>query len=190
MTVRRVQRSLVRLAEAGYLVRTQRTKWWGQRDWWYSWSDAEWELQRCRPTAVGRRVPSAVTVQADAKRRSEASVATVQVLSTRTLNNQTSKDEPTAEQSGASHQNEKSVCAGLQGAPRQPSGASAGQQGRNRSQRALGALSDVLNRAAKRGGHPSAPPLPEEQWVQGGFVFTRLASGHVVKDQVATAPLR
>jgi hypothetical protein len=190
VTVRRVQRSLVRLAEAGYLVRTQRTKWWGQRDWWYSWSDAEWELQQCRPTAVGRRVPSAVTVQVDAKRRSEASVPTVQVLSTQTLKNQTSKSDPTAKQSGASHQNGKSGCAGLQAAPAETGGANPRRQGQNRSQRALGALNAVMKRVAKHGTAQSEAPSPEEQWVQGGFVFTRLASGHVVKDSVATAPLR
>ena len=81
-------------------------------------------------------------------------------------------------------------CAGLQVASTEPSGANLQRQVQNRSQRALGALTDVLNRVAKHGTAQNEAPSPEAQGVQGDFVFTRQASGHVVKDLVATAPLR
>ena len=52
-------------------------------------------------------------------------------------------------------------------------------------------MSDVLNRVAKHGGGvQNETPSPDAPWVQGGFVFIRLASGHVVNDLVATVPFR
>ena len=51
-------------------------------------------------------------------------------------------------------------------------------------------MSDVLNCVAKHGGVQSETPLPEAQWVQGGFVFIRLESEHVVNDSAATPLLR
>lgn len=62
---------------------------------------------------------------------------------------------------------------------------------------ALGALKPVVQRAEARGfaagvpgGSTPAAPNTVATWVEGGFRFTRLVSGHLVKDSVACAPLR
>jgi hypothetical protein len=187
VTVRRVQRSLERLAEAGYLARTQRTKWWGQRDWWYSWEEGEWELQRCRPTALARSA-SSVSSQGVRNRRPEASQATVQVLPS-PLNNQTSLEEGPVEPGPAALDGA--------GACRRPQAASKGQQPQtpvNRLAGTLQGLQRTVQRATARGfgqQQPVAEAAGEpETWTQGEFRFTRLASGLVVKDALATAPLR
>jgi hypothetical protein len=180
VTVRRVQRSLERLAEAGYLTRTQRTKWWGQRDWWYSWADAEWALQQCRPTSVSHRVTS----QTAPNRRSEASVATGQTLGPQTLKTQTSKERPEGKAEVASPLDGARTCAGRQrtARPNPP------QTAPNRSQRALAALTEVLAKVTQQ---PAPVALAtEDSWVEGDHVFTRLPSGHVVVDTVGAGPLR
>jgi hypothetical protein len=185
VSVRRIQRSLERLVEAGYLARNQRTKWWGQRDWWYSWADEEWALQQHRPTAVARS--SSVTVQGVRKRRSEASVPTDQVLNT-PLPNQTSLK---AEQTGATSSLDRS------GRSVTPHGASKGPAAPSpsvRSKNPLQALHHVAQRATAKGFGSTTPEIPSEEpsaiWVEGGLRYERLENGHVVVDSVSTAPLR
>jgi hypothetical protein len=181
VTVRRVQRSLERLVEAGYLVRQQRTKWWGQRDYWYSWPDEEWALQQHRPTAVARS--SSVSAQGVPKRRSEASPPSVQVLDT-PLNNQTSLK---AERTRAT----SSLDRGKSCAPR--NGATQADSPR-RTAEPLAALQRVVQRATAKGfGQTRSPEVSELEpvtWVEGGYRYTRLTSGHVVVDSLPTAPLR
>lgn len=187
VTVRRVQRSLERLAEAGYLTRTQRTKWWGQRDWWYSWTDGEWELQRCRPTALARSA-SSVSSQGGRNQRSEASAVTVQVLPS-PLNNQTSLEEGPVEP-GPTALDGAAACRG----PRADSKGQGGQTPANRLAGSLQGLQRTVQRATARGfgrQQPVAEAAGEaESWTQGEFRFTRLASGLVVKDSLLTAPVR
>lgn len=188
VSVRRVQRSLCRLVEGGHLARCQRTKWWGQRDAWFSWSDEEWALQQHRPTAVSRS--SSVSAQSVRSRRSEASVPTPQDLSNPLLTQTTSKTERT---SATSSPDGKGACAPLQRA-------SAGKQAPTPSREGKGALQS-LQRAVQRanargfakavGSRAVATPSAQtESWVEGDFRFTRLPSGYVVKDPLATAPLR
>mgnify|MGYP006290688897 CR=1 FL=1 len=187
VSVRRIQRSLERLVEAGYLARCQRTKWWGQRDWWYSWSDAEWSLQQHRPTAVARS--SSVSSQGVRNRRSEASAATVQVLGT-PLNTQTSLK---AERKTASQFDREGPCAASQGG----SVGATGQRSQQRRQSTLQTLLRTVQRAEARGfasvANPGSNPdgtTEVKRWVQDGFVFVEQPNGLVTKDPVATAPMR
>jgi hypothetical protein len=190
--VRRVQRSLCRLVEEGHLARQQRTKWWGQRDYWYTWSDDEWALQQHRPTAVARGVSG----QPVRNRPYEATVPSRQVLSTPLTTRTSLETEPpraTASQDGV----------GDCGSPQVPSAGSQAQPPRRRGTGALQTLFRTVKRAEARGFAPTAgglggqcPPLDqgsqhaEATWVEGKFRYTRLESGHVVKDDLATAPLR
>lgn len=185
VSVRRIQRSLERLVEEGHLARCQRTKWWGQRDFWYSWTDEEWALQQHRPTAVARS--SSASSQSARHRRSEASVPSPENLSIHLLTQTTSKTERT---SATSSLDGSDAYVPLQGASATPKGHSPHSDGKDTVQ----ALRRVVQRATARGfGGSSQPdtPLPQaESWIDGGFRFTRLPSGHVVKDSLDTAPLR
>ena len=181
--VRRVQRSLERLVESGHLARQQRTKWWGQRDYWYSWSDVEWALQQHRPTAVSRGVSS----QRVSNRRSEATVPSRQVLST-PLSTQTSLK---PEQQTASRFNGGSTCATPQVGSTASSAQPVRSAGKGTSQGHLGtsnSLQQVVQRATARGFGAKQPE--SESWVEGSNRFTRLANGRVVCDPLTTAPLR
>ena len=185
VSVRRIQRSLSRLVEHGHLARCQRTKWWGQRDFWYSWSDEEWALQQHRPTAVGRS--SSASAHNARSRRPEASVASHENLST-PLNIQTSsKTERTA---ATSSLNGNSACAG----PESRSGSKRAHSPLSASKDRLQGLQRVVQRATARGfgasKEPSEPTVQPESWVEGNFRFSWSASGHLVKDSLATAPLR
>ena len=193
VSVRRVQRSLERLVEDGHLARCQRTKWWGQRDYWYSWSDAEWELQQHRPTALFRGGSASVTPQSGSNRRPEASAASVQVLST-PLHSQTTEK---TERETASRFDEESPCVPLQGAGKGGGGPVPAKASKPTSQRRLGAaeaLNQVVRRAAALGFGASKPVGTEgaegKRWVEDGFVYTLHPSGHLLKDSVATAPIR
>ena len=185
VSVRRIQRSLSRLVEDGHLARCQRTKWWGQRDFWYSWSDEEWALQQHRPTAVARS--SSVSPQGARKQRSEASVPTVQVLSTPLPNKTSLKTELTRV---ASRLDGDSPCADLQ----RPSALYKAPTTRFTGKAPVQGLQRVVQRATARGfgatPQPSAPTPQAETWVEGGFRFSWSESGHLVKDPLETAPLR
>lgn len=180
---RRIQRSLARLAEGGYLARQQRGVW--RRDFWYSFPDTEWELQQHRPTAV-----SNVTLASERSCRNDASVVTGEVLSIPSSNQNSSKTERTA---ATSSLDGKERCAPQQGAR-------ARRNGPNPRQRGIGALQDLprtVQRAVARGfaskdqPQTAQPPTPQtETWVQGQFRYERLPNGVVVKDGLATAPLR
>ena len=187
VTTRRVQRSLCRLVDAGYLSRQQRTKWWGQRDFWYSWTDEEWALQQHRPTAVARS--SSVSSESVANRRPEASAASGQVLGS-PLQNQHSLRQ---ERKVAARLDGVSACA----APQLGSAGANHPTGRSRSNTPLQGLVRVVQRATARGFASASPSLvtPDPQtlletWEESGFRFTRLASGLVVKDSLLTAPVR
>ena len=60
--------------------------------------------------------------------------------------------------------------------------------------RGVEGLNRVVQRATARGfgasPQPVSPTPQPESWVEGGFRFTRLESGHLVKDPLTTAPLR
>jgi len=190
VSTRTVQRSLERLVEAGYLTRLQRTKWWGQRDYWYSWTDDEWELHQHRPTAASRRSPAAVTLQREPSCRPEASALTVQGSTSSSSSTQSSKSNPTAEQKVASPLDGAGVCAGRQRA----SGGQVTQRSAKASKGVLQGLAGVVQRATARGfggsSQPDTPLRQAETWIDAGFRFTRLPSGHLVKDSLTTAPLR
>ena len=183
VSVRRIQRSLERLVETGCIARQQRTKWWGQRDYWYSWVDAEWELQQHRPTAFARS--SSVTAQTVCNRRSEASVPTVHILES-PLNNQTSLN---SEREVASQLGGKSAESGTRGTYK-------GQEPTSRARgsgNALDTLQRVVQRAEAKGFgacQDAEAPVQTEMWVDGDYRYTRLGSGHVVKDSLLTAPVR
>lgn len=188
VSVRRVQRSLARLVEGGHLARCQRTKWWGQRDAWFSWSDEEWALQQHRPTAVARS--SSASAQSDRSRRSEASVPSPQDLSNPLLTQTTSKTERT---SATSSLDGKGACVPLEGASKAQQAPTPRGKGKGPSQD----LQRAIQRANARGFAKAVgsravatPSLQTESWVEGDFRFTRLPSGHVVKDLLATAPIR
>ena len=194
VSVRRIQRSLERLTELGYLARCQRTKWWGQRDWWYSWADEEWELQQLRPTAVARS--SSVTVQGARNRRSEASAPSGQVLST-PLPNQTSLK---AKWKTASRFDEGGPCVPPQGVSGRETGQRPEQVSKGTLQRHLGVaerLNRTVQRAEARGFAAGSRPestlgasTEGKRWVQDGFVFVERPNGVVTKDPVTTAPIR
>ena len=179
--VRRVQRSLERLVESGHLCRQQRTKWWGQRDYWYSWTDTEWALQQHRPTALARGAQgtaSKVSSEGERKQHSEATVPSVQVLSAPLLTQHSLEGDPSRPTSSGN---------------RASSAKGTGQPRRGRGLQALQGLQRVAQRAAARGfGGSKTPELAPQAdtWVEGTWRFTRLPSGHVVKDDLATAPLR
>jgi hypothetical protein len=184
VSVRRIQRSLERLVEAGYLARRQRTKWFGQRDYWYSWTDEEWVLQQHRPTAVARS--SAATPQRETQRRSEASAAPLHNLRLPSKNQHSSR----AERKVAPQLDGKGAVSVARGSHK-------GQQPTSRAPgrgNALETLRRTVQRAAARGfgrQQPVAEAAGEpETWTQGEFRFTRLTSGHVVKDSLLTAPVR
>lgn len=188
VSVRRIQRSLERLVEEGHLARCQRTKWWGQRDFWYSWTDEEWALQQHRPTAVARS--SSASSQSARHRRSEASVVTGENLSIPLLTQTTSKTEQT---SATSSLHGNGACVRLQGA----SANSKGQSPRSRLVRAMEGIQAVSARAQARGfagtkQPKGALPLAEERsrWTEGNFVFEIDRFGRVTKDPISTAPLR
>jgi len=186
VSTRTIQRSLERLAAAGYLARLQRTKWWGQRDYWYSWTDEEWELQSYRPTAASRRSPAAVTLQSEPSRRPEATELTFQGSTSSSSLTQSSKGEPTAERKVASPLDGAGVCAGRQRASK----GKVAQRSAKASKRGLQGLAGVVQRAKARGFAAENPKNQSETWVEGDFRFTRLASGVLVKDSLVTAPLR
>ena len=180
VSVRRIQRSLARLEEQGHFARQQRGIW--RRDFWYSFPDAEWELQQHRPTAV----QSKATLACEPSDGSQASPATV-------LNLDISSNNQNLYKRG------RKVAPRLDG-ERAVSGARGSCKGQQPTSRAPGrgnaldTLQRVVQRAAARGfgrQQPVAEAAGEaETWTQGEFRFTRLASGHVVKDSLLTAPVR
>jgi hypothetical protein len=180
VSVRRIQRSLERLVEAGYLARRQRTKWFGQRDYWYSWTDEEWVLQQHRPTAVARS--SAATPQRETQRRSEASAAPLHNLRLPSTNQHSSRAErkvaPQLDGKGAVSV-ARGSCKGQQPTSRAP--------GRGN---ALETLRRTVQRAAARGFGASHEPVSPTTWVEGGYRWERKENGSLVKDPLATAPLR
>ena len=183
VSVRRIQRSLERLVEAGYLERRQRTKWFGQRDYWYSWTDEEWALQQHRPTAVARS--SSVSLQRETQRRSEASVAPLHDLPLPSSNQHSSR----REQKVAPQLDRGSAVSNARGAYK-------GQEPTSRPRGRANppeTIQRVVQRATARGfgSHqkPETPPQADS-WVDGADRYTRLPSGHVVKDSLLTAPVR
>jgi len=189
VSVRRIQRSLARLVEAGYLDRQQRGVW--RRDFWYSFAGAEWDLQQHRPTAAVN-----VTLASDPSRRNHASEVTDENLGIPSKNQKLLKTERTT----ASRVDGKNGCAGRQGAwkgqndqrPQQPSASAL--------QRRAG-IAEGLKRAVQRAsalgfGAKSGAPVPTQQaqhgetWVVDGVRYEQLANGLVVKDPLTTAPLR
>ena len=184
VSVRRIQRSLERLVEAGYLARRQRTKWFGQRDYWYSWTDEEWVLQQHRPTAVARS--SAATPQRETQRRSEASAAPLHNLRLPSTNQHSSRAErkvaPQLDGKGAVSV-ARGSCKGQQPTSRAPGKGNALETLRRTVQRATARGFGRQQPVAEVAGEP-------ETWTQGEFRFTRLASGHLVKDSLLTAPVR
>jgi hypothetical protein len=139
VSVRRIQRSLERLAEAGYLERRQRTKWWGQRDYWYSWTDQEWGLQQHRPTAVGRS--SSVSPQREPQCRSEASTPAVHILNLPSTHQHSSRG-------------------GQKVAPRLDQGSAVSTaRGTHKGQQPLETLQRVVQRAVARGFGHQPPKL-------------------------------
>ena len=184
VSVRRIQRSLARLAEAGYLARQQRGIW--KRDFWYSFPDTEWDLQQHRPTAVAKTV----TPAKEPSRRQQASVVTGLNLSLSSKNQNLSKTERTRATSSLDGK-------GVYAAQQAPSTASQGQPHRTSTKGTSQALQRTVQRAKARGfassEHPtvsSSEPNELHQWVENGFVFTKRLDGLVTKDPVATAPLR
>lgn len=183
VTERRIQRSLARLADAGFFGRHQRGIW--RRDFWYSFSDAEWELQRCRPTAASHTATHAKVPSC----RKQASPVTGVYLNIPSTNHNLSKKERKV----AVRLNGVGSCAA-------PQGGSAGANpptGRSRSNTPLQGLVRVVQRATARGFASASSSLvnPDPQtlletWEESGFRFTRLASGLVVKDSLLTAPVR
>lgn len=176
---RRIQRSLARLAEQGHFARQQRGIW--RRDYWYSFANAEWDLQQHRPSALN----SKVTVASDSSDGSQASPVTVINLVNQSNNQYLFKKE----QKIASRLKQESGESSTRGTYK-------GQQPSSRtrvSRNALDTLQRVVQRATARGfgSHlkPEAPPQPET-WVDGSYRYTRLASGYVVKDSLLTAPVR
>ncbi len=183
VTPRRIQRSLARLEEGGHLARQQRGIW--RRDFWYSFPDTEWELQQHRPTAVAN-----VTLASNRSRRNEASEVTGQYLDIPSPNQNSSRTERTA---ATSSPDGKGASVPLQGG----SARSKGQPPRRKGMGALQDLPRTVQRAVARGfaakDQPptNQTPLTEtERWVQGQFRYERLPNGIVVKDGLATAPLR
>ncbi len=198
---RRIQRSLARLEEQGHFARQQRGIW--RRDFWYSFPDSEWELQKHRPVAVaavakghGSTPPRTVTLASEPSDASQASPVTVLNLDIPSKNQNLSR----AERKTASQFDGKSACADRKGAsgdlrtqphPQVPTGTLQGRLS------ALGTLKQVVQRATARGfggnnqsKDPEATAPNRETWVEGEYRFTRLESGHVVVDPLATAPLR
>ena len=177
---RRIQRSLARLADAGFFGRQQRGIW--RRDFWYSFSDAEWELQRCRPVAVSHSATHAKVPS----RRNHASPVTGVNLSISSNNHNLSRGErkvaPQLDQGGAVS-NARGTHKGH--------GPTSRPRGRANSP---DSLQRVVQRATARGfgaSHEPAPPTTQPKtWVQGDFKFSRLESGLLTKDPLATAPLR
>ena len=176
---RRIQRSLARLAEQGHFARQQRGIW--RRDFWYSFSDSEWQLQQHRPTAV----QSKATVAPEPSDGSQASPVTSINLDISSNNQNLFK----RERKVAPRLDQGSAVSNARGTHK-------GQQPSSRtrvSRNALDTLQRVVQRATARGfgSHlkPEAPPQAET-WVDGSYRYTRLASGYVVKDSLLTAPVR
>jgi hypothetical protein len=181
---RRIQRSLARLTKAGYFARQQRGIW--RRDYWYSFVDAEWELQQHRPTAVAKTV----TPAKEPSRRQQASPVTVLNLGITSKNQNLSKTEQTRTTSSLDG---RSPCAD----PQHRSGGKRAHSPRSAGKDPLQGLQRAVQRATARGF--AAECLPEStvgastditRWVEGGFVYERDHLGRVMKDPVATAPLR
>ena len=163
VTVRRVQRSLERLADLGCLARLQRTAWWGQRDFWYSMPDEEWQPT---PPPAPSTTETPETVE---PRRSETTLVSGQILDS-PLPPQTTGLEgsvgPRAEKSKPPAKPMALDPALLEGVRR------------------------TAQRAAARGVGAPACPASQSSWIEGGQRYTRLASGHVVIEPLATAFLR
>lgn len=178
---RRIQRSLARLEEEGHFARQQRGIW--RRDYWYSFPDAEWELQQHRPTAV----QSKATVASEPSDGSQASPVTVLNLDICSKNQNLSKTERTR---ATSSLDGNGVCAD----PQRRSGGKQAHSPLAAGKDRLQGLQRVVQRATARGfavsKQPSAPTTQAETWVEGGFRFSWSESGHLVKDPLETAPLR
>jgi hypothetical protein len=176
---RRIQRSLARLEEEGHFARQQRGIW--RRDFWYSFSDTEWQLQQHRPTAV----QSKATLASEPSDASQASPVTVLNLGISSNNQNLSR----RERKVAPQLDRESAVSNARGAYKrqQPTSRAPGKGN------ALDTLQRVVQRAEARGfgSHqkPGTRPQPET-WVDGTHRYTRLASGHVVKDSLLTAPVR
>lgn len=176
---RRIQRSLARLEEEGHFARQQRGIW--RRDFWYSFSDSEWQLQQHRPTAV----QSKATLASEPSDGTQASPATVQNLGIPSKNQNLFKRERRV----APRLDQESAVSDARG----------NHKGHEPSSRAQGranpleTLQRVVQRAAARGfgsHHQPEAPTEAESWVDGAYRYTRLPSGHVVKDSLLTAPVR
>lgn len=176
---RRIQRSLARLVEDGHFARQQRGIW--RRDYWYSFADPEWELQQHRPTAVARTV----TVASEPSDGSQASRVTVQNLGISSKNQNLLK----TERKVAPRLDGESAVSGTKGTHK-------GQQPTSRAPgrgNPLETLQRVVQRATARGfGSCETVPEPQqpETWVDGAYRYTRLVTGHLVKDSLLTAPVR
>ena len=176
---RRIQRSLARLAEQGHFARQQRGIW--RRDYWYSFANAEWDLQQHRPTALN----SKVTVASDSSDGSQASPVTVINLVNQSNNQYLYKKG----QQVASRVNQKGGASNTRGTHKaqQPPSTARGLEP------PLETLQRVVQRATARGfgshQQPEAPPQAET-WVDGSYRYTRLASGYLIKDSLITAPVR
>ena len=176
---RRIQRSLARLEEQGHFSRQQRGIW--RRDFWYSFSDAEWQLQQHRPTAV----QSKVTLASEPSDASQASPVTVLNLDIKSNNQNLSR----GTREVASQLGGKSAVSGTRGTYK-------GQEPTSRARgsgNALDTLQRVVQRAEARGfGSCGTVPEPQqpETWVEGGYRWELTADGRKLKDPLATAFLR
>ena len=179
VSVRSIQRSLARLERMGYICRQQRSKGWWKRDYWYSWTDTEWEAQKHRPSVVSRRSP--VSSRKDPSHRNEATGVSSQYLGNLSSNQNSSRPE----RKTALEFDEGGACVPPQEARRPRTHLTPFQT-----------LHRVVQRATARGfGATSTQnqvpqPPKADTWVADGFRFTRMPSGLVVKDDLATAPLR
>jgi len=173
---RRIQRSLARLAEQGHFARQQRCIW--RRDFWYSFSDAEWQLQQHRPTAVQSRV----TVVSEPSDGSQASPVTPINLVIPSNNQNLSR----RERKVAPQLDRESAVSNARGT----------HKGQEPTSRAPGranppdTLQGVVQRATARGFGASHKPVSPTTWVEGGYRWERKANGSLVKDPLLTAPLR
>lgn len=191
VSVRRIQRSLARLEEEGHFARQQRGIW--RRDFWYSFADAEWELQQHRPIAVQTKA----SLASGASDGSQASVPTVQNLSIPSTNQNLYKTERTR---ATSSPDGDSPCVPLQGASQGKRAPSPHNGGKDAAQGRLGAVDGlyrVVQRATARGFSVSkrtegVPAVSNEskRWIEGGFVYEIDHLGRTTKDPLTTAPLR
>lgn len=190
VSVRRIQRSLARLEAEGYLARQQRGIW--RRDFWYSFPDAEWELQKHRPTALANAsAPSPkVSPAREPRRRQQASRVTGENLDIPSSNQNLSK----TKRKVAPRLDGESGVSVAKGAYKGQQGGSKGF-GQVRGEKSTGnPLKALVERACALGGKPFEtewePTVHGNRWIEHGYVFTRLESGQVVVDSLETAPLR